>query len=65
MVDLTLTNLNQTLEEFFLDDGIESELRAVQHFWGAAPAAAWWSRNFAHKHPDFTYDVVEEKIVKK
>lgn len=45
--------------------GIEAECRAVQYWEGAEAAAKWWARSFAHKYPDYRYDVVEERIVRR
>lgn len=64
LVDLTLTNLDQTLFEYVFE-GIEAELRAIQYFQDAQAAASWWARNFAHKYPDYRYDAVKERIVKR
>ncbi len=61
---MSLTNLNQTLADFVFD-GIETELRAIQHFQGAASARDWWYKSFAHKYPDYRYDVVKEEVVKR
>lgn len=44
---------------------VETELRAVQHFQGAMAASIWWQRNFAHKYPEYIYDVTEERVRKR
>lgn len=69
MADLTLTNLGQTLFEFTFA-GIETELRAVQRSKaeqseGERAALDWWDRNFAHKYPDYRYDVEREEVVRR
>ena len=44
---------------------IETELINVQDWEGKLNAKNWWTRSFAHKWPDYRYDVKEKRIVKR
>lgn len=45
--------------------GIETELRNIQYWQGPLNAKSWWARSFAHKWPDYRYNVKEKRIVKR
>lgn len=45
--------------------GINTELRAIQFYYGEVIALGWWKLNFAHRYPDWIYDVVEERVVRR
>jgi len=45
--------------------GIETELRNIQYWQGPLNAKSWWDRSFAHKWPDYKYDVKEKRIARR